>query len=189
MKTINRVKPIIDGVITREGGFTDNPKDKGGKTRFGITEMVARAEGYQGDMRELPRALAFQIYLEVYWIGPGFARLEPIFPKVAEELLDAGVNMGPAVPARFLQRALNGFNREGGDYPDIAVDSRIGPRTAGAALAFKQRRGAKAEPALLELLRGLRAARYLDLCEGRPANEEFLFGWIDRLIVIEETGA
>ena len=36
---------LVDGVIDREGGYVDNPADKGGATCFGITEAVARANG------------------------------------------------------------------------------------------------------------------------------------------------
>lgn len=179
---MSRVDAMIEEVIRREGEYSNHPADKGGPTRFGVTEAVARAHGFIGDMRRFPIEQARAIYRDIYWTGPGFDRIEPIFPKVADELLDTGINMGPAVGARFLQRALNGFNQEERSYPDVPVDNRIGPKTTGAALAFKQVRGAKAEPALLKLLDGLQAARYLDLCEGRPANEAFLFGWIDKRI-------
>lgn len=33
---------LIDAVIAREGGFSDHPADRGGATRWGITEAVAR---------------------------------------------------------------------------------------------------------------------------------------------------
>ncbi len=39
-------------------GQDTHPDDPGGKTRFGVTEGVARAAGFQGDMRELPLDLA-----------------------------------------------------------------------------------------------------------------------------------
>ena len=42
------VESLIDALIDREGGFVDNPADKGGPTCFGITEAVARAHGYAG---------------------------------------------------------------------------------------------------------------------------------------------
>ena len=49
---------LIDDLIDREGGYVDHPADRGGRTCFGITEAVARAHGYDGAMRDLPRATA-----------------------------------------------------------------------------------------------------------------------------------
>ncbi|MEO6224401.1 MAG: glycosyl hydrolase 108 family protein, partial [Sphingomicrobium sp.] len=49
---------IIGRLIDREGGYVNNPADKGGPTIFGITEAVARAQGYAGPMRTMPRAEA-----------------------------------------------------------------------------------------------------------------------------------
>src|SRR4051812_11797343 len=46
---------LIEALIDREGGYVDHPADKGGPTCFGITEAVARAQGYSGPMRQLPR--------------------------------------------------------------------------------------------------------------------------------------
>ncbi|MGN6123997.1 MAG: glycosyl hydrolase 108 family protein, partial [Sphingomonas oligoaromativorans] len=39
---------LIDELIQREGGYSARPADKGGPTRFGISEAVARAHGYKG---------------------------------------------------------------------------------------------------------------------------------------------
>ena len=49
-----RVDAMIAQVIAREGDYSDHPADRGGATRFGITEAVARADGYAGPMRRLP---------------------------------------------------------------------------------------------------------------------------------------
>ena len=54
------VLAIIGTVFALEGGYSDNPADPGGKTNHGVTEQVARANGYQGDMKALPKGfLAF----------------------------------------------------------------------------------------------------------------------------------
>ena len=37
---------ILASVIYLEGGYTDDPDDPGGKTKYGITERVAREYGY-----------------------------------------------------------------------------------------------------------------------------------------------
>ena len=59
-------------LIDREGGYADHPADKGGPTCFGVTEAVARAHGYAGPMRNLPRAEAAAIYRRIYWLRPRF---------------------------------------------------------------------------------------------------------------------
>jgi lysozyme family protein len=52
---------LIDALIEREGGYVDHPADKGGPTCFGITQTVARAQGYAASMRQLPREEAAAI--------------------------------------------------------------------------------------------------------------------------------
>ena len=64
---------LIDAVIDREGRYVNHPADRGGATCWGITEAVARAEGYAGAMRDLPRADAASIYRRLYWLRPGFS--------------------------------------------------------------------------------------------------------------------
>ena len=172
------VDQIIEGIVGREGGFTDNPKDKGGPTRWGITQAVARQYGYTGDMRTLPREVAKAIYLELYYVGPKFDQVHALSPRIAEELTDTGVNCGQAVAAKFLQRALNAFNREASIYPDIIVDGQLGIRSLAALRAYLEHRGAEGEEVMLKALNCLQGERYIGLAEGRPANEEFVWGWI-----------
>lgn len=174
-KTVNE---LLEELVGREGGYVNHPADRGGPTRWGITEQVARAYGYHGGMQDLPRDLALDIYRKRYWLGPGFSKVAAVMPTLAAELFDTGVNMGPAVPAKFLQRALNGLNREASDYPDIAADGVIGAMTVASLAALKNKRGALAETVLLRLVDGLQCSRYLELAEKRHSQEAFLFGWV-----------
>jgi lysozyme family protein len=172
------VDELVDDVIGREGGYSNHPADRGGPTRWGITEAVARAHGFAGDMRDFPREDAAAIYRRLYWLRPGFDRVADVAPRIAAELFDTGVNMGPEVAAGFLQRALNALNRGASDYPDIAVDRRIGEATLAALTGFIARRGAAGETVLLKAIEALQGERYLRLAEQRPANEAFLYGWL-----------
>lgn len=172
------IEQMIDDLIDREGGYVDHPADRGGPTQFGITAGVARANGWTGDMRHLPRAAAAGIYRRLYWQKPGFDRVARAAPALAAELFDTGVNMGPKVAAGFLQRALNALNRGARDYADIAVDGLIGPATLGALDGFLKQRGRSGETVLLKALEALQGERYLRLAETRPANEAFLYGWL-----------
>jgi lysozyme family protein len=151
---------------------------------FGITEQVARAYGYDGPMQSLSRDIAMDIYKRRFWVAPHFDQIEPLSEAIAMELFDTGVNMGPTVAAKFLQRCLNVLNREGKDYPDIGADGQIGPMTIQALKGYLAKRpGPVGETRMLRALNALQGARYVELAEGRPANEEFEFGWLDRVAI------
>ncbi|MFL6753003.1 MAG: glycoside hydrolase family 108 protein [Sphingomicrobium sp.] len=178
--------------MEREGSYANHPADKGGPTCFGITEAVARAHGYRGAMRSLPREEAAAIYARLYWLRPRFDEVARRSERLAAELFDTGVNMGPAVAATFLQRALTALNRNGKDYADLVPDGRIGAATLAALDAFLGARGSSpavrlggrdqqrisGETVLLRALEALQGERYLRLAERRPANEAFLYGWL-----------
>lgn len=172
------IESLIEELIGREGGYVNHPADRGGPTRWGITEAVARAHGYRGEMRALPRAEAAAIYRRLYWQRPGFDRVASHAAKVAGELFDTAVNMGPEIAAGFLQRALNALNRNGRDYADVVVDRRVGPATLGALAGFLGARGTAGEAVLVKALDALQGERYVRLAEARPANEAFLYGWL-----------
>ena len=170
---------LIEELIEREGGYVNHPDDKGGPTRFGITEAVARVHGYSGTMALLPRDEAAAIYRRLYWLRPRFDEIARRAPEVAAELFDTGANMGPAVATTFLQRALTALNRNGQDYPDLVPDGRVGPRTLAALDGFLEVRGKRdGQAVLLRALEALQGERYLRLAERRPANEVFLYGWL-----------
>jgi lysozyme family protein len=172
------IDALIEELLGREGGYVNHPADRGGPTNFGITQAVARANGWTGDMRHLPRAVAAGIYRRLYWHQPRYDDVARHAPKIGAELFDTGVNMGPKVATAFLQRALNALNRGARDYADIAVDGAVGPATLGALTGFLRTRGAAGEIVLLKAIEALQGERYLRLAESRPANEAFLYGWL-----------
>ena len=173
------IEKIIDGIIAAEGGYVNDPKDAGGATRYGITEAVAKANGYQGDMKELPMIFARQVYKNQYYLTPKFDQVGAIAPEVAAELIDIGVNMGTGFAKTTLQGALNFLNRQGSDYKDIAEDGGIGAGTIAALTALVARRGMAGQKMLLKTIIIMRGARYLAICKGNPVQEDFLYGWLD----------
>jgi lysozyme family protein len=176
---------LIEGVIGREGAYADHPADRGGPTKWGVTEAVARAQGYRGAMRELPRDRAVAIYRRLYWEKPGFERIVAIAPRIAAELFDTGVNMGPATALSFLVRALNVLNRSATDYPEVTATGVVTEQLLTALEAFVTRRGQVGELVLLSAMNGLQAERYIQLAERRPANEAFLYGWLANRVHME----
>ena len=111
----------FDLLLGHEGDYSDHAADPGGKTRFGVTEAVAREVGYRGDMRDLPLDLAKRIYKDRYWDA---VKAEQMPPGVRYALFDSAVNSGTGQAAKWLQRALG-----------VKDDGVIGPQTIAAANA------------------------------------------------------
>lgn len=169
---------IINEIITREGGYVNHPSDKGGPTMYGITEKVARANGYKGPMMQLPRSLAVHIYENEYWNINNLDAIEQISALVAAEIADTGVNMGTNTAAVFLQRVLNAMNRQGKDYADLVIDGQLGNKTIAAFQAYMAKRGHEdGIKVMLRALNCLQGERYIQISQTRPANEDFVFGW------------
>jgi lysozyme family protein len=173
-----RIDDLIEDVIEREGGYVNHPADRGGPTRWGITQAVARRQGFHGEMKTLPQSDAVAIYKRLYWIAPSFNKVAERAPKLAEELFDTGINMGTGTATGFLQRALNALNRGAKDYADLAVDRQIGTATLAALDGFFKQRGSVGETVLLKAVEALQGAHYLRLAEARPSQEAFLYGWL-----------
>ena len=101
-----------------EGGYVDDPDDPGGKTRWGVTEAVARAHGYKGDMKDYPKEEAQRVAKESYWDA---CRCNEIHWPVNLYLFDMAYNSGPVQAIKTLQRTIG-----------VSDDGIMGPKTMGA---------------------------------------------------------
>lgn len=171
-------------VLGVEGDFSDDPSDSGGATRYGITEHVARSNGYTGDMRELPLDVAKRIYRREYWDRLSLDAVALLSSRIAEELFDTAVNCGQGVAGTWLQRCLNVLNREQKDYADLVVDGAIGSRSVEALGAYLAHRKPHGERVLLRALNALQGAHYIVLAEKRVKDEAFVNGWFLNRVVI-----
>lgn len=169
----------VPKTLAMEGEYTNDPKDFGGPTRYGITEKEARANNYDGDMRELPLETALQIYKTKYW---DIQLLDQVTDQdVADELFDTGVNCGPGFAIRSAQRAVNVLNKEGTRWFNITVDGVSGPNTV-AAINTATSLGFKNE--LLKALNILQGMRYIEICEKNESQETFAVGWLRQRVGI-----
>lgn len=174
---------IISAILRAEGEqFTNDPRDSGGPTKWGVTQAALSA--YLGrpasidEVRNLTEAGARKVYLQKFYLGPRLDLLMPISPAVTAEVMDTGVNTGVVRAVTMLQRLLNGLNAGGTLWPDIAADGQCGPGTASALKAFLARRGTEGERVLLVGLNALQGAFYVELAERREKDEAFLYGWL-----------
>lgn len=104
----------FEGALSRlwetEGGYANNPRDNGGETMYGITAKTARANGYTGPMRDLPRSVAERIYRDEYWAPIERAGIPA---EAREAVFDFGVNAGPETALKMWRQSggnLDKFN-------------------------------------------------------------------------------
>lgn len=177
---MSNVLKIIHGLLGREGGYVNNPHDRGGETIWGITVETARRNKYMGSMRDMPREVAVGIYYNEYFVVPGFNKVQDYSSAICEELFDTGVLSGPSVAVRFLQRSLNLLNRTHTDTPffkDLVVDGALGNASLSALRIILEKRGSDGELVLLRMLNCLQGAYFVEITERREQNEEFTYGW------------
>jgi len=175
------IAAALAGVYVNEGGYADHPNDRGGKTMYGITEKVAREEGYRGDMRYFPKhcttpamVCADQIYTERYIEDPGFMPFASIEPAILDEIVDTGVVSGPSVSSQFLQASLNSVCDA-----DIVVDKRVGPRTVAAYQSCQRRYGRiSACISMLNSMDAMQERFFRGIVARRPSQKVFLNGWL-----------
>lgn len=169
-----------------EKGYFDDPN--GGPTMYGITQNVARAFGYAGDMRDLPPALALDIAKQRYWDSLLCDGIATISADVAYEIFDTGYLSGTAIAGIFLQRALNLFNRSSRippDYADVVEDGHVGALTIYALKQYFARRGADGEIVMLRCLNAQQGSYLMDLARNKVQDEDFEFGWyLNRVSIV-----
>lgn len=109
---------IIDRTLQEEGGYSNDPKDPGGETNWGISKRAYPDE----DIKGMTRAEAVRLYYNDYWQKPGIAAL-PL--ELAFQVFDAGVNSGVTVAVRLLQGVVG-----------VPADGQVGPQTRAAVSAL-----------------------------------------------------
>lgn len=178
-----------------EGPFVNDPVDRGGATKYGISLRFLAAEGafdengdgfadYDLDMdgdidgqdiRLITIDQAGQLYHRYFWTA---LDCESFPEPIGEMLFDQGVNGGNEAARKLLRRAINAcFARSG--YSMIEVDAKIGPETRRALekVLTNNRLGMDA---LVEAFREAARDRYRAIVRRYPAQKRFLNGWLNR---------
>lgn len=169
---------FFDDLMEKEGGYVNDSRDSGGATRYGVTEAVARANGYKNAMKDLPLSLAKSIYKRDYWDKLRLDDIQHECPALCMKLADIAVNMGVKQAGFFMQRLLNALNNEGKLYPDIKADGIIGPASINTLRLYLKARRNKGETVMIRALNCLQGGFYISLAERRQKDEAFLFGWL-----------
>ena len=158
-------------ILEREGGFIDHPADRGGPTKFGITQDTLGL--WRGkpvtvnDVAEMQAPEAIAIYLARY-VEP-IKRLE-FMPEVFALVLDISVMSGPGTAVRLLQTTINKLRET-----PVTVDGIVGPETVMAVVKQTPARVTQA------MVRG-RLIALARIVQRDPSQVVFLEGWLSRTL-------
>ena len=168
---MDRFEKIFDHLLKVEGGYSDDKHDKGGKTKYGITEEEARDFGYKGDMQDLTIDFAKNIYLKKYYLGNKLDKV--VNDKVALSICDWAVNSGRN-GTKNAQIAINQLTNA-----NLDVDGIIGNKTLEAINSVDPEK-------FLEVYHNLQRIYYKGKVEADRTQERFLTGWLNRIQRKEE---
>ena len=155
---------IFERLINREGGFVDNPVDRGGPTKYGITAKTLSA--YRGcdvnhqDISGLSEDEAKAIYKKLYCDTPGYSKIKNELIK--ELVIDCAVLHGQSRTTTWLQRTLG-----------VKEDGICGPQTHAAL-------GHANDYLICQKLTSERVKFIADIVVNDPSQLVFLRGWIAR---------
>lgn len=166
------VDDLISDVLRREGGYVNHPADRGGPTKYGITQDTLAAwlgrPASVDDVKALDEDTAREIYAQRYYHAP---RIDSLPEIVRPILFDVAVNSGPRRAVMMLQQVVNDAG-----FGPVDVDGALGPQTRKAA----ERAAAEMGPFLVNALVEERKAFYAAIIAGNPSQAVFERGWMAR---------
>ena len=162
---------ILD-IIRREGGYVNNPKDRGGPTKFGITLANYKAwtqhqNATAVDVERLTQADAMKFY-RWYFADRGIIDLPTELLPLALDLCTLHSPKGVAI---ILDRVANSYDttRPRGEVFQSLVNE-FGPRTTEGLITLS------------------RIAYFREICTRNPDQKVFLLGWLNRCKEFEPWG-
>jgi lysozyme family protein len=173
MSDFNAAIPII---LKHEGGWADDPNDKGGATNWGVSLRYAKTLGLmldidgdgdvdKDDMRALSREKAIEIYKMRWWDACGYAAIND--QLVATKIFDMAVNMGPGAAHCIVQKGCNDCGAT------LKVDGQLGPVSKASINALNP-------TAVLEGIRQHQVEFYMSIVRRDPTQQRFLNTWLRR---------
>jgi lysozyme family protein len=183
-------------ILEYEGGYSNDPVDKGGETYKGIARRYSKTWAgwliidslkeeekfpYVLKNNNILDQMVKKYYRERYW--DTLLLDEVINQELADELFDISVNMGTYRAAKFLQIALNVLNRNETNYFDLVEDGKIGSKTIYTLKIFFTKDDVEY---LIKVINILQGYHYIEFMRKSPEQEKFCRGWLNRIVFNKE---
>ena len=169
------VDDMIDDILAREGGdFVDHPADRGGPTKFGVTQKTLSI--YLGrpakveDVRGIDRITAGIIFRSMYYQRPKIDRLPG---SIQPFMFDASVHHGPSRAITMLQEVISDCR-----FGPIAIDGIVGPVTIRLSTVAEDAMGDWLIACLVEQ----RLMFFRTIVRRNPSQKVFHRGWRNRVV-------
>ena len=140
-------------ILKSEGGYVNDPTDRGGETKYGIASKYYPNE----DIKGMTEKRAKEIYWNDYWLKSFCDKLPP---EVRLMHFDTSVNMGISRASKFLQESIG-----------VTVDGIVGKITLS-----------KAHKCDLKTYSRLRLTYYTKIILNKPKQIKYINGWFNRVL-------
>jgi lysozyme family protein len=147
----------VQKTLVHEGGYVNNPDDKGGPTKYGITQ----ADMPGANIANITPEQATMYYSAHYWKDL-YSQIND--QPLAEKLFDCGVLFGVKTAVKLLQISMS-------DEIQVASDGAFGPNTLAAVN----------EHGDINRYRTTLINHCMDVVNRNPLDAEFLHGWVNRI--------
>lgn len=152
-------------VMENEGGYSDNPADRGGKTNYGITistySFFLNRRATDDDMKSITEKTAEDVYRKFFWVPLCLDMV--VSDSVAIAMFDQAVNRGPGTVAREVQKLIG-----------VPADGIIGRHTLDAINDYSSN-------LLVKDIADCAEANYKILVARDETQKVFLDGWMNRV--------
>ncbi len=148
-------------VLDHEGGYVDDPTDKGGETKYGISKRSYPSL----NIAELTKEDAEAIYHRDFWEAQPYKQINDI--QIVTKLFDLSINVGSKTANKIMQRALRATGHRVNEDGVLGSQTLIAINSADAS-------------DLLAALKSETAGYYRAIAEAHPKQEKFLKGWLNR---------
>ncbi len=151
------IDAAISKTLLHEGGFSNNPNDAGGPTKYGITQADLPGR----DIASITQDDAIAYYKEHY-VKPLYAQINN--QALGEKLFDSGVLFGVGTAVKMLQISM-------AKEINLVSDGTFGPNTLAATNMYGD----------LNAYKQTLLAHIINVVTANPGDSVFIKGWTSRV--------
>lgn len=193
---MNNYDISFKALIKHEGGYANDPIDRGGETYRGISrkwhpdwngwEVIDAKKKERNFPQNLDNDDKLQerikrFYKVNYWDSFSGDSIDDV--EIAFEIFEFGVHVGVRRSVERLQRSLNILSRNESLYSTLVVDGIVGQKTLAALNIILS--NPTDNRILLTLLNVFQGMHYIQIIESNESQQRYARGWFNRVEIVK----